>query len=146
MRSYLALYAGFQDHFVVESVVVLHMEILGIGTDIIEIQRIAESVERTKGFAERVFTESELRYCRGKRSCAAHLAGRFAAKEAVAKAIGQSLSWQDVEILKSDNGKPSVRLMGKAKLLASGCGVMVSISHSRYYATATAILVRKDPD
>jgi holo-[acyl-carrier protein] synthase len=118
------------------------MEILGIGTDIIEIERVARSVEDNPRFSAKVFTKAELDYCSGKRSCHPHLAGRFAAKEAVAKAIGQSLSWQDVEILNGVHGKPDVRLSGRAAELTKGCRVMLSLSHSRDYATATAILVK----
>lgn len=118
------------------------MEILGIGTDIIEIERIARAVEDNPRFARKVFTKAELDYCLGKQSCYPHLAGRFAAKEAAAKAIGRSLSWQDVEILSGVDGKPDVRLSGQAAELTKGCRMMLSLSHSRNYATATAILVK----
>lgn len=118
------------------------MEILGIGTDIIEIDRIAHVMKTQPRFASRVFTKAELDRCIGKRSCYSHLAARFAAKEAVAKAIGRSFSWQDVELVNGEQGKPEINLYGEAKRIADGCQVMISISHSENYATATAILVR----
>lgn len=120
------------------------MKILGIGTDIIEIERIARAIEMNPRFIRRVFTKAELDYCTGRKGYNSHLAARFAAKEAVAKAIGKSFSWQEVELVNGTNGKPEVRLYGKAKQLTEGCRVMISVSHSMHYATATAILVRID--
>jgi holo-[acyl-carrier protein] synthase len=120
------------------------MQILGIGTDIIEIERIARVVKENPKFTSRVFTKSELGYCVDKKSCYSHLAGRFAAKEAVGKAIGRPLSWQDVEIVNGLHGKPIVRLFGEAKNLTLGCEIMITISHSQNYATATAILLKSD--
>ena len=120
------------------------MEIVGIGTDIIEIERLARMVEQDPGFARRIFTKAELDYCLSKKSRSAHLAARFAAKEAVAKAIGRSLSWQDVELVNADGGGPIVRLSGEARRCTEGCRVLVTVSHSRNYATATALLVRED--
>jgi len=117
------------------------MEIIGIGTDIIEIERIAKAIENNHRFASRVFTQSERDYCKGKKNCYPHFAGRFAAKEAVGKAIGKPLSWQDVEIVRGNEGKPAVRLHGEAKKSTEGCKVFITISHSKYYATATALLV-----
>jgi holo-[acyl-carrier protein] synthase len=120
------------------------MQILGIGTDIIEIDRIARAVEQNPHFAERVFTKAELDYCMGKRSWHAHLAARFAAKEAVAKAVGRALSWHDVEVVNGTDRKPVVRLSGEARRAAEGCRVLVTVSHSRNYATATAMVVKID--
>lgn len=121
------------------------MEILGIGTDIIEIERIARAMEHNPRFGTRIFTAAELDYCVNRKSRYSHLAARFAAKEAVAKAIGRSFSWQDVEILRESNGKPDVKLSGEAENVARGCRVMLSMSHSTNYATATAILVKDEP-
>jgi holo-[acyl-carrier protein] synthase len=118
------------------------MQILGIGTDIIEIDRIARAVEQNPHFAERVFTKAELDYCLGKRSRHAHLAARFAAKEAVAKAVGKPLGWHDVEVVNGADRKPVVRLSGGAERAAQGCRILVTVSHSRNYATATAVVVR----
>jgi holo-[acyl-carrier protein] synthase len=119
------------------------MQIIGIGTDIIEIERIKEAVLASDRFTLRVFTMEELAYCNNKRSCYPHLAARFAAKEAVAKAFGRSFSWQEVEIAK-EGQCPQVKLTGKAAEAARGCRVMVSISHSKFYATATAMVVKDD--
>lgn len=115
------------------------MPILGVGTDIVEVRRIRELCEREEGFVRRVFTELELAYSEGKESKYLHLAARFAAKEAVAKALGRSFSWKDVEITNTFAGKPQVTLHGKAKGVASGATVHISISHTKEYATAVAV-------
>lgn len=116
------------------------MPIAGIGTDIIEIDRIQKVCEREEGFLRRVYTEGELKYSLGKENKYLHLAGRFAVKEAVGKALGQSFSWQDVEVINGPNGKPSVTLHGKAKGAAGGAKVHISLSHTENYATAVAIV------
>jgi len=116
------------------------MPILGVGTDITETERIRAVMEREPRFAERVFTEFELSYCLSKRRTHLHLAARFAAKEAVAKALGRSFSWQDVELRNDNKGKPLVKLYGEANEAAGGAVVHVSVSHSDNYATAVAIV------
>jgi holo-[acyl-carrier protein] synthase len=120
------------------------MEALGVGTDIIEISRIGEVLKRNNRFGKRVFTPAELEYCVGKRHCEVHLAGRFAAKEAIAKALGKSLSWQDVEIVRIETGRPEAVLHGHAKELLGNNRILISIAHSRYYATAVAVLTAGD--
>jgi len=117
--------------------------LVGIGTDIIEIERITRAFDRSPRFGERVFTQRELDYCLKRENCYPHLAARFAAKEAVAKALGQSFSWQDVEIVNDGDGRPDVRLYGRARDFAAGKKVMLSMSHSRYYATAVALVVEE---
>jgi len=119
------------------------MPILGVGTDIIEIERVRELAARSPSFVERVFTRAERDYCSGKSDPAVHLAGRFAAKEAVAKALGNSLPWQEVEISNNSHGKPVVRLSGGAHDIAMGSVIHISISHSRNYATAVAAVESK---
>jgi holo-[acyl-carrier protein] synthase len=111
----------------------------GIGIDIIEIGRIARLVEAPR-FCERVFTEAEREYCA---ACvnAERYAGRFAAKEAVAKALGCPLRWKDVEILPTDAGPPRVRLHGAAAERLGGRRVLISISHCESYAVAQAMIV-----
>lgn len=116
------------------------MPILGIGTDIIEVERIRESIQRNSRFVDRVFTTAEIDYANGRQARYLHLAGRFAAKEAVAKAIGESLSWHDVEIANSPNGRPFVILHGKAKAAVGECVMHITISHTKNYAIATAIM------
>ena len=115
--------------------------ITGIGTDIIEVGRISRALARHKGFSTRVFTAAEREYCLSGGNPAQRFAGRFAAKEAVAKSLGSSLSWLDVEILADEFGKPVVNLLNGAAALVGGRRVMVSISHCRSYAVAYAIVV-----
>jgi holo-[acyl-carrier protein] synthase len=113
-----------------------------IGVDIVEITRIEGVIKRWgKTFLQRVFTASELQRYNNTSS----LAVRFAAKEAVLKALGacdQGISWLDIEILAELNGKPSVNLSGKAKLQADASAIhkfSISLSHSKEYAVAFVI-------
>ncbi len=124
----------------------LELAITGIGVDIVEIKRIEEIFERERAFAEKIFTKLELKYCLSRNSCYIHLAGRFAAKEAVAKALGGSFPWKSVEIISDKSGRPLVKLKGRARGLAIGSNVHVSISHSRNYAVATAIIEEYEDD
>ncbi|MCE5322785.1 holo-ACP synthase [bacterium] len=116
------------------------MPILGVGTDIVETARIREVLEREEAFARRVFTQAELDYSLPKQSKYLHLAARFAAKEAVAKALGRSFSWQDVEVVNNALGKPEVKLHGEAKGAAGKARVHLSVSHTKNYASAVAIV------
>ena len=116
------------------------MPILGIGTDIVETERITELFDREPGFAQRVFTQIELDYSLPKQSKYLHLAARFAAKEAVAKALGRSFSWHDVEMVNNSEGKPMVNLYGRAKEAAGNATVHVSVSHTKHYACAVAVI------
>ena len=118
--------------------------IQGLGTDIIEIERIKQSIERHgQHFLDRVFTAKEQAHCLQFKDSAPHFAGRFAAKEAVAKALGtgfgESLSWQDVEVLGDEKGKPEVYLSEKAKQQFKNAKLLVSISHCHSHASAVAI-------
>jgi len=113
--------------------------ITGVGTDIIEVSRIERALAHRDGFAARVFTPAEREYCVSGGNPAQRFAGRFAAKEAVAKSLGAALSWRDVEILADQAGKPVVRLLNGAAESAAGRRVIVSISHCRSYAVAHAI-------
>jgi len=124
--------------------------IKGIGTDIVEVKRIKSAVENSKEkFLSKVFTDSELAYSFKKNSPYMHLAARFAAKEAVFKAFGCSIkgaNWKNIEIRNDKNGKPSVILngtFGKLMLKRNIRQVIVSLSHTGNYATATAILIGK---
>ncbi len=116
--------------------------LFGIGADIVEIARMAKALARRPGLRERLFTAEECAYCEGHRSPAQHYAVRFAAKEAVAKALGRSFSWQEVEISRQDNGPPRALLHGKAKWAAAGGRVEISLSHSGDYAVACALFER----
>ncbi|MGQ9454658.1 MAG: holo-ACP synthase [Armatimonadota bacterium] len=121
------------------------MSILGIGTDLVEIKRIEEVSKKTSRFCERVFTQNEIEHCSAKgKSCYASLAARFAAKEAVAKAFGRPLRWHDVEIITMPDGRPVIRLYGNARKLAENTTVHISLTHSKNYACATAIVEGKE--
>lgn len=119
--------------------------IRGLGTDIIEIERVRRAVDK-EHFLNSVFTKNEQLYCasRGKNSAASY-AARFAAKEAFFKALGTGIVTRltDVEIVNDERGAPKIFLRGKAQALANDCGVekiFVSLSHSRDFATATCII------
>lgn len=123
------------------------MQIVGIGTDIIECPRIGKMIE-THGelFLRRVYTEREIRYCQAKKHAIEHFAGRWAAKEAILKAIGtgrsHGIAWTHVEVRNGRDGRPQVRVCGAARERARlrGIGdILISISHCRTYATAYAI-------
>jgi holo-[acyl-carrier protein] synthase len=113
-----------------------------VGVDIIEITRIDAVIKRWgKTFLERVFTPLELE----KYESVASLAARFAAKEAVLKALGacdKGISWQDIEILSEPGGKPVINLTGNAKLYAAESAISqlnISLSHSKDYAVAFVV-------
>ena len=121
--------------------------IKGIGMDIVEIDRVAEAIQRQR-FIDRVFTFEEQEYCdRRGTGRAASYAARFAAKEAVLKALGTGLSgegtWLEVEVVKEKSGKPGIQLHGYFARLAMEAGVTgiyISLTHAKQYAAAQAIL------
>ena len=124
------------------------MNILKTGIDLIEVERFrAQKPEIRQRFIERVYTEKEQEYCGENEQ---HLAGRFAAKEAVAKALGCGIgevSWQDIEILNDDLGAPILRLHGKAAERAEALNLTiwsVSITHLKEYAAAVAVGARNE--
>jgi len=112
-----------------------------VGIDLLEIERLERALERRPRLAERLFTESERAYAAARARPGQHLAARFCAKEAVAKALGLTAwNWRDVEIVRGD-GPPSVRLHGAVRARADELGVQVSVSltHSRHDAAAAAV-------
>jgi holo-[acyl-carrier protein] synthase len=116
--------------------------ITGIGVDITEVRRLKQAIEKWgDSFTKRVFTAEELKNAKTRGSFYQHLAGRFAAKEAVFKALGdKDLSWRDVEIINDKEGKPLCRILnGRGKKI----DVHISISHVKNYATAFAIITPK---
>ena len=122
------------------------MEIYGIGTDIIEIERIKEAINRTVTFKQKVYSEKEIEHIERKKNPYASFAGRFAAKEAVAKAVGtgvRGFSLRDIEILNDNLGKPVVYLYNEIKEVAKGMKIQISISHSREYAVSTVIIYKE---
>ena len=120
--------------------------IIGLGNDIIEIDRIKNAIERTGSFKEKVYTQKEIDYAeQGNRRYEVY-AGRFAAKEAVAKAFGTGIRGfilTDIEIINDTLGKPTVILHNELKMKYFNCEIMVTISHNKSNAFATAILIKK---
>lgn len=116
----------------------------GIGCDLIEIERIEQSLEKYgQSFKDKVFTPHEQSYCDSKKNSAQHYAVRFAAKEAVAKALGcgfgAHLSFLDLEITQDENGKPHVLLSDNAKKAHNNPKLHISLSHSKGFAQAVAL-------
>ena len=121
--------------------------IVAIGIDIVEVYRIAETLERTPRFGERVYTKSEREYCDSKGAAAAQsYAARFAAKEAFLKALQTGwrgkITWQDIEVVSSDQGVPVLHVHGEASRLFAATGATemhLSISHTTEHAVAQVI-------
>ncbi len=119
------------------------MGMLSVGVDLIETERIARALERWGDrFLEYVYTPAEVEYCRNH---IPELAARFAAKEALSKALGTGLRgvrWREMEVLPDRRGKPLVRLHGRARQRAEELGLdefAISLSHSRRYAIAFVV-------
>lgn len=119
------------------------------GTDIIEINRVKKAIEETdKKFCERVYTPCEIEYCESKNAQKyQHYAGRFAGKEAVFKALSDTLDskygieWKDIEIKNDDNGRPYVKISDK--FIKSIENIDISISHCKEYAVASVVLIER---
>ncbi len=135
---------------------------VGLGVDIVEVSRMEGILERSPAFAKHVFSQAEQDYCNGKANAATHYALRFAAKEAVVKALGtgfaDGVGVRDIEVERAANGKPSVRLSGRALEIADERGIRsisISLSYTHTDAVACALAVteaslqatakRKDP-
>ena len=126
------------------------MEIVGIGTDIVECLRIGRIIERHgEIFLTRVYTEREIRYCQSRQRATEQFAAYWAAKEAILKCLGlpwrRGLSWTDIEVRNDASGKPLVMLCGAARDLAEQqriSDILLTLSHCRAYATAYSIAVR----
>jgi holo-[acyl-carrier protein] synthase len=122
--------------------------ILGSGIDIVEIDRIEESVQRFgERFLHRIFTPAEQAYCLRKRRAAESFAARFAAKEAGAKALGTGMSrgvhWLEIEVAREPGGRPTLRFHGRAAEIAARMGVAhitLSLTHSAAIAMASVTL------
>ena len=115
-----------------------------VGVDLIEIDRVRRALERYPGFRERCFTEAERAYCDSKPNPAQHYAGRFAAKEAVGKALGVGVhfTWREIEI--RGRPKPGVHLSGKTAAFAERVqagAIELSMTHSRELAAAVAVVM-----
>jgi holo-[acyl-carrier protein] synthase len=123
------------------------MTFLGLGVDIVEIPRLRLAIERQgQRLLDRCFTPAEQAYCQSHPEPERFYAARFAAKEAVAKAlgtgIGTDLGWLDIEVTRAESGAPSITLTGPGAETARRLGiktVRISLSHSEHYAVANAI-------
>ncbi|MGE0729693.1 MAG: holo-ACP synthase [Acidimicrobiia bacterium] len=118
---------------------------IGLGIDNVDIERFRRVLERTPGFAGRVFTDAELAYANEARDPTQRLAARFAAKEAVMKVLGVGIGevrLRDIEVVRADSGAPSLRLHGSAAELAEGRSVrrwLLSLTHTDLVASAVAV-------
>ena len=122
------------------------MDIIGLGVDICEIERMERALARHPTLRERVFTAEEQAYCDSRARPAESYAGRFAAREAVIKALGGYLGkrWQDISITRAPSGAPAIRLRGNAQLRAGELGVeriLVTFTHERTNAVAFVVAV-----
>ena len=114
--------------------------VIGIGTDIVEVARIGDMIEKHDAtFIQKVFTEGEITYCEPRKAAVQHFAGRWAAKEAILKAIGtgwsNGIKWTDIEVINEMGGKPYVKLNGKAVTVCADRGIdeiLISISHCNF--------------
>lgn len=125
---------------------------VGLGVDIVEIERMKAVLARTPAFARKAFTPEERAYCDAKPNPAAHYAARFAAKEAVCKALGTGIlahgvRMTDVEVVRDGRGKPAVALHGKAAAAAREQGVVevpLSLSYTHSVAVANAVAITEE--
>ena len=128
------------------------MKIVGTGVDLVEVARIAASIERFgERFLKRVFTDNEIRYCQSKHNFAERFAARFAAKEAALKAIGTGwrggVAWREVEVRREPGGRPTIAFAGRAGEYATQLGMRtasLSLSHTAEHAIAQVILEGND--
>ncbi len=126
------------------------MSVQGIGIDVVDVKRFRRLVEkRGHSFLRKIFTENEIEYAKSKKFFAAHMAGKFSAKESVKKALPEGarvgLNWADIEILNQPDGKPYVRLHGRAEKIMREFAltrVFVSVSHTDDIATSNAMVVK----
>ena len=124
---------------------------MGLGVDIVEIARMRKILDRTPSFAPKVFSEAERAYCDGKATPEVHYATRFAAKEAVVKALGtgfsEGIGVRDIEVRRTSKGRPYVVLTGRARELARERGVLeipISLSYTHTEAVACAMAITED--
>lgn len=122
------------------------MVIVGVGVDIVEIRRIKDIMEKNEKFLEKIFTNNEIQYLKTRKLRPEYVAGRFAAKEAVSKALGtgfRGFNFRDIIVDSTTLGKPTVTLEGQAKNIANKNGnttIHLSISHGCDSAIAYAVL------
>jgi holo-[acyl-carrier protein] synthase len=121
--------------------------IAGLGTDLVEVERISASLKKESGFREMVFSANEIAYCENKTNKFECYAARFAAKEAFFKALGtgwpEGTNFNEVEIIHDVNGKPEINLLGQTQKTLASCGInkiLVSLSHVKTMATAVVMI------
>ena len=126
---------------------------VGLGIDVVQIARMEKILKRTPSFAEKVFSEEERAYCTGKAHPAVHFATRFAAKEAVVKALGtgfsQGIHVRDIEVRRTAKGRPYAVLSGRAKAVAAQRGVKelpISLSYTHEEAVACAMAITEESE
>jgi holo-[acyl-carrier protein] synthase len=122
------------------------VNVLGVGVDICDIGRMERALARHPSMRERVFTREEVDYCDGRARPAESFAGRFAAREAVIKALGgiRGARWRDISVARAPTGAPSIELAGRAKARAAELGVdvlLISFAHERRTAIAICLAV-----
>ncbi len=125
--------------------------IYGIGIDVVEVDRIEGAIERQGAvFVEKIFTEKERAYCERQRRPAMHYAARFAAKEAIAKALGtgicKDLGWLDIEVMREKNGAPKAKFTERVEKHFQKIGIsriQISLTHARDYAAANAVALSR---
>lgn len=128
------------------------MKIFGIGIDVVEVERIASAIERLgEPFLSKLFAPAERAYCDAYQKPELHYAARFAAKEAVSKALGTGIGgqagWLDLEITRDPSGAPKIFLRGAAAEFAKQNGIIeiqISLTHAREYAAANAIAIARE--
>lgn len=126
------------------------MNVVGIGIDAVKIERFKKAIDRGgENFLKKIFTQKEMEYAKAKKTYFTHMAGKFAAKEAIKKALPDGaeigFNWPDIEILNNKDGKPYVLLHGRAKNLMKKFDlsqVLVSISHTEEIAISNAVGVK----
>ena len=119
----------------------------GVGIDMIEVERVADKINKESGFRELVFSPKEIAYCESKKSKFEHYAARFAAKEAFFKALGtgwaENTQFNEVEIINNKDGKPEVQLLGSTLETINAMGIkkiLVSLSHIKTIASAVVMI------
>lgn len=126
------------------------MNILGIGIDIVEIERIENILKNKKRFLNKIFTDEEIKYFESKNFRSETIAGNFSAKEAISKAFGtgiKNFNFDDIEVLRDKSGKPIVKTYNNLRQMCIDYNVLeiqVSISHSENYAVANAMVIVKE--
>ena len=118
---------------------------IGIGVDVVDVERMRRALARTPGMTDRLFTPAEVDYCLARRDPAERFAVRFAAKEAAMKALGVGIGafgWHDVEVARAESGQPSLVVAGRAAVLAADRGVtswLLTLAHTATVAHAVAV-------